>query len=550
VSSRLTRARERLRERLTRRGFAPAIAATALVGDAASAVPAALLDSTISAAVPFAARLAFPGGPPPRSATIAHGVLRTMTLTKLRFAAMFVASAMLAAGAVLAGSKEAPVPDPRVANEIAPQEPSKPAVQKREKPIKTVQVVSPQPDGPNHRMVEVCRAEPMQQSRLHASAAGYLKSVKVDIGDRVKKGQILAEIDASALAVDARLAKVAIEQAQGALREAQAKVMGARAEVVAAEANLRVAETSAKSASASVNYRKKQFDRVEALAKEGAVDAKIVDEAEAQLLAATESANSRKGMVDSANAEINVKKAKLAQVEAPVVSAQLNVDAAKLNLEKAQIALEATKIVAPFDGVVTVRNCSPNDYVRPDQPALLTIVRTDAVRVVVEIPEKAIPRVEPGLAVEVVFEALPGKKFAAKVSRIGFIVKPSDRGRVMRAEVDVVNSDGSLRPGMIGMIAIRPAPSAGKSLWIPRNSRFGQIDKLRELEPGLSLSRTLFVYRNGKAKLIAVRVGLESDSLGEIEILSGLEPSDRVILWNDGESLEDGEPVRPAEPKK
>jgi hypothetical protein len=45
-------------------------------------------------------------------------------------------------------------------------------------------------------------------------------------------------------------------------------------------------------------------------------------------------------------------------------------------------------------------------------------------------------------------------------------------------------------------------------------------------------------------------VGLESDSLGEIEILSGLEPSDRVILWNDGESLEDGEPVRPAEPKK
>ena len=62
VSSRLTRARERLRERLTRRGFAPAIVATAIVSDAAPAVPVVLLDSTLSAAAPFAARLAFPAG--------------------------------------------------------------------------------------------------------------------------------------------------------------------------------------------------------------------------------------------------------------------------------------------------------------------------------------------------------------------------------------------------------------------------------------------------------------------------------------------------------
>src|SRR6185437_13389955 len=133
-----------------------------------------------------------------------------------------------------------------------------------------------------------CAIEPFHDIAFYARVAGEIKVVKVDLGDRVKAGDRLAEIDAPGLVVDERMARIAVKQAEGMLNEAKARVDGAKAEVIAAEGSIRVAESAVKSSRAALEFRKKQFARVKHLAEEKAVDASIVNEAEDQLLSATE----------------------------------------------------------------------------------------------------------------------------------------------------------------------------------------------------------------------------------------------------------------------
>jgi multidrug efflux pump subunit AcrA (membrane-fusion protein) len=371
-----------------------------------------------------------------------------MTLTKLRLTALlFLVTGLLATGAALAGSAWADPDQPPPA---------------RNPPRQKAAEGATAPGGEEERIThQPCSAEPMEQADLYARAAGAVKAVAADIGDRVKKGQVLAEIEAPELALDEQQAQVGVAQAEALLAEAQAKLDGAKAEVATAETGVRLAEVTAKAAEATLDYRKKQLDRIKMLAATNAVDQKLVDEAEDHHLAAQATANAKAAAVDGARAAVQVAMVKVQQAQAAVASAKANVTAAKFGLERARLAAARTRVVAPFDGVVTRRSAWAGDFVRPDAAGpLFTVVRADVLRVVVQVPDRDVPLVKPGVPAEVAFDALPGVKLSGKVSRVGFAEDP--KTRTMRVEVDVPNPDGKLRPGMYGTATLKLGKGSGE----------------------------------------------------------------------------------------
>ena len=352
---------------------------------------------------------------------------------------------------------------------------------------------------------------------MHPVVAGVLKRVEVDIGDRVKRGQLLAEIDVPTLAIDEKLAAVGVEQAKSLLLEAEVRIVAARTEINSAKGVVKQRGTEVDAAKANLAYRKKQFDRVKELVKQGAVDQRLLDEAETNLRAAEAQIDGAIAAVESAKGDTLVKESKLLQAEAGVRTAKVNVEAARLILEKAQIAIAQTKIAAPFDGVITRRNYHSGSYVRPGERGadgvMFTLMRVDIVRVVAAVSERDIPLTEVGVPAEVTIHAFPSMKVSGKVARLGFAVDAA-KG-MMRVEIDVPNPKGDIRPGMTGTVTLKLGKGPADALRVPQGA------VVQVLDPKTGETTAVYVYRNGKARLTPVRVGYSSEK--EVEITSGLD---------------------------
>jgi len=520
VSSRLTRARERLRDRLTQRGFAPAVITSVLAAVAEAAIASALptlIQSALLAAPDFAARRNSVTPHTTRSAALAEGVIRTMSTTKLKAIAFLLVAGLFAVGGVLAATQpdkgEPPVQPPPKANVAAATAPA---------PV--VQLVRPQRGGLERVATHIGNVQPFEQVEMHPVVAGVLKRVEVDIGDRVKRGQVLAEIDVPALAIDEKLAAVGVEQAKSLLMEAEARTVAARTEINSTKGVVKQREAEVVAAKANFAYRKKQFDRIKELFDQKTVSAELLDEAQQHLRAAEAQIDGAVAAVESAKGDIAVKESKLLQAEAGVRTAKVNVEAARLILEKAQIAIAQTKIMAPFDGVVTRRNYHAGSYVRPGERGadgvMFTLMRVDIVRVVAAVPEREIPLTEVGVPAEVTIHAFPAMKVTGKVARLGFAVDAS-KG-TMRVEVDIPNAKGDIRPGMTGAVTLKLGKGPADALRVPTGA------VIQVLDPKTGETTAVYVYRNGKARLTPVRVSYWGEK--EVEITSGLNADDVVVL--------------------
>src|SRR5204862_855031 len=126
-------------------------------------------------------------------------------------------------------------------------------------------------------------------------------------------------------------------------------------------------------------------------------------------------------------------------------------------LEKGQVLVQFATVVAPCDGVITERNFFPSDFVRAANEGgahlpLLTVQRTDRMRVVVQIPDRDVPYCDPGDPAIVEIDALPGQKLLAKVSRVA---RSEDHDtRLMHVEIDLPNPTGKICNGMYGKVTI------------------------------------------------------------------------------------------------
>jgi HlyD family secretion protein len=367
---------------------------------------------------------------------------------------------------------------------------------------------------------------------LYAEASGYLRTLNVDIGDTVTKGQVLAEVAVPDLEKQVKQYQAAIKQARARVAQMEAAIKSAQADLVAARAAVPQSEALAKSKAATLRFRDKQLKRYRDLLDLQSVDERLVDEATEQRDAAREAEIAAREGVNSANANVTAADARVTKAEADRDAAQAEIDVAQSLLEKAQVEVGFATIRAPFDGVVTERNFFQKDFIRSAseggarQP-LLTVQRTDRFRVVVQVPDRDVPFARRGNPATVEIDALPGEQFPGRVARVARSEDPQTR--LMHVEIDLPNQDDKISDGMYGQVTITLQKS--DMLALPPSCLVGKVQDGKG---------SVFVVRDGRAQLVPVHVG--ADNGVRVGIVSGLAADDRVIL-QPGNGIEDGTEV-------
>jgi HlyD family secretion protein len=397
----------------------------------------------------------------------------------------------------------------------------------------SVKVVHPQKGATARFATQPGSIQAYESIRLFAKVPGFLKTQNVDIGDRVKKGAVLAVIDVPELEAQLKRNKAAVKQAGSRVDQMKARVDSAEADLKAAKAAVTRAEATAKSAAAWVRYRHLQLERMEALVRSKSIEQKLEDEAKEHYEASVESELAAKETITANKAKVDASQAKIAQTKADVEEAKAEVDVAQAELEKAEVQVAFATITAPFDGVIAQRAFFPGDYVRSaneggNNEPLLTVHRTDLMRVVVQIPDRDVPFTDPGDSAEVQIDALPGPRLKAKVSRIASFEDPQTR--LMRVELDLPNPTGKICHGMYGQVTI-VLDQEKELVSIPSSCLVGKHDDGKG---------TVYVVRAEHAHQVSVRVG--TDNGLRVVVLGGLEPTDEVIL-QPGNRLSDGAEV-------
>jgi membrane fusion protein (multidrug efflux system) len=207
-------------------------------------------------------------------------------------------------------------------------------------------------------------------------------------------------------------------------------------------------------------------------------------------------------------------------------TAASNVEVLAARLKLAEVRLAKMRIVAPFDGVVGIRSVSIGDYVK-DGADLVNIEDIGVLKVDFRLPERYLPQLRAGQAVEVSPDALPGSRYRGAVEAINPRIDANGRSLEVRARL--TNADGRLRPGMFARVRIIVGERAN-ALMVPE-------------EAIVPLGDDFFVFTvvNDKANRIRVRLGVRRES--QVEVLEGLKAGDKVITA--GMRVQrDGQPVR------
>jgi membrane fusion protein, multidrug efflux system len=346
-----------------------------------------------------------------------------------------------------------------------------------------------------------------EQTDVAPQTAGKVVEVGVDIGSAVRRGQMLVKLDDAELKLRVNQAQAQVEQAKAAVKQAEEKI-GLRSGQ--SFEPTRVAEVAA--AKVAYDLAEKNLKRAEKLIESGDVSRSFYDQQRAQR-------DQLKEQYDSAVAQAR-------QNYAAVEVARTNVANAEAQLALARKSLSYSVIPAPIDGFVSERTADLGEYVSPTQK-VATIVRTNPLRVRIDIPEQAIPEVHVGQSVSATTSAWPDKSFSGHIARIAPSVTANSRTLTVEAEID--NSSGALKPGQFATVRIlqpRPVPAV--------------LVPARAVMTDAGVSR-VFVIKDGHAEQRLVQLGVTEGDL--IQLKSGVAGDEKVATSN-LEQLADGVPVR------
>ena len=395
-------------------------------------------------------------------------------------------------------------------------------------PVETVHVA---PGGIVRTSTQIGTVQPFKEADLYAKISGYLKELHVDYGTRVKEGQLLAVIDDPEVVKDAEKAAADVDQAKAAVVQAEAFIESSKADRDAAASAVEQSEAEVDRYVSMRSYHEKKFARYKELVKSNAIPQQIADEEEEGYESARASELASKKAVLNAKAQLLAAAARVKKAEADLVEAKANVEVAKAKQAKADVLVGYTSITSPYDGVITNRTFFPGAFIRSAAEGgivpLLTVARTDKVRVVTQIPDRDVPFTNVGDPAEVTLDAMGAEVFHGTVSR--FADSEDTTSRTMHTEIDLENPKDRIKPGMYGIAKVILDKDA-KSSTLPASCIVG------EAKGGKA---DVYVIKDGKAKKTRVEIG--ADDGIRVEILSGLDAKDEVIVGTG--SVSDGLPV-------
>jgi len=314
-------------------------------------------------------------------------------------------------------------------------------------------------------------------------------------------------LDDAELKLRVAQASAQLEQTKAAVRQAEEKI-GLRPNQ-AFDPN-RVADVAA--AKVTLELAEKNLQRAEKLIESGDVSRSFYDDARARR--------------DQLKEQYEVALARARQDYAGVDVARTNVANAQAQLGLAQKNLQYAVIPAPIDGYVSERVADLGEYVSPQQK-VVTIVRTNPLRIRIDIPEQAIPEVKVGQSVSITTSAWPDKNFAGRVARIAPNV--SAQSRTMTVEAEIENSGNALKPGQFATVRLLQE-RAEPAVLIPA----------RAVVSDAGVNR-VYVIKNGHAEQRLVQTGQTDGDL--IEIRNGIAADEQVATSN-LEQLTDGVAIK------
>lgn len=320
---------------------------------------------------------------------------------------------------------------------------------------------------------------PSQTTRIYAKNAGRVAAVNVAEGSKVKKGDVLVQLDTDDLAQQVNAAQAALDMAQSALNDAQ---NGARPQdLQAAEAGVAQAKASLDNAGAAVEGAKSSFDlvtktynQVKNHYDEGSVGKSELDNATMNYDKAKSGYEQAMAGQGAAKAALSAAQAKLDLARAgatadAIAGLKARVNQAGASLELAKNALEAASIKAPSDGTVVKKLIEPGEMaftMMPSGTELLVMVNMDTVEVDVSVPEDMVAQVKEGANATVALPSIPGKTFDGTVT---FVSPVSDQNNnTFPIKVAVKNAAGALRAGAIAVVSFGGAQQS--SIELPKSA--------------------------------------------------------------------------------
>lgn len=333
-----------------------------------------------------------------------------------------------------------------------------------------------------------------ERSEVAAQTAGVVSKVQVDVGTRVKKGDVLVVLDSNEAALRLAAAQATAEQqkARLGLKEGEAFDVARVADV--------------RSAQEARDLRVREAERAKALAKQGSISEASLDQAtaaaeqsEAQLNAARNAAQQTWAALNAANAQ------------------------ARLSSK----ALRDTRVLAPFDGAVAERRVSTGEFAQVGR-VIAVVVADDPLRLRLDVPETDVSSITVGKEVLLRVAAYPGRDFHGSIVRIGASLNASSR--TLSVEADLANAEGLLRPGFFATATVTLAGTAAGAFFVPK-AALGTVGNSSRVfvRSGNRVLEKLVVKGRQMGELVEVRGPMSPDDEVAVEKVSQLSDSQPIV---------------------
>jgi len=345
-------------------------------------------------------------------------------------------------------------------------------------------------------VVATGKVEPITKVEVKSKASGIVKKLLVDAGDRVKKGQLLAQLDKEEISAQVAQSHAGLQAAQASLKSAEADFERAKVDAEGPD----------------VPLLKRAYERATGMAKDGVVSTSALEDAQKNYEMALNKQN-------GAKAQVTVLKAKIAQAAAQVAQD-------KANLEQLEEQLSYTDIISPIDGVVLSRNVEMGDAVSSilvlgsSATLVMTLGDTSEVYVKGKVDESDIGKVYLGQPARIKVESFKDKTFSGKVTKISPMGVEKDNVTTFEVRVSINNPGGELKAEMTANAEII-LEEHKNVLQIPEGSIVYDNQKKASVEVPDPKGK------EGKRK-VAVNIGISNGA--KTELLSGLKEGDQVVL--------------------
>ncbi len=347
---------------------------------------------------------------------------------------------------------------------------------------------------------------PLDQSTLAFQQSGTITHIDVNIGDMVRKGQLLATIDPSTL-------QAQLSQAQAQAAQAAA---AARGSVVGYPVQVQNNDAAVQTAKASLENAKLVYDQNKQLYKQGYVSETQLQQSQANYVSAQQTYNN--AVVGIANNVVSLQNVKSQQAQAAAAAAQARVLGTQLS---------QTYLYAPYDAVIGNRLVDPGAYASPSQP-VLQVARIDKVWINVNVPDEDLAYVRQGMNVTFASSSLPGRTFSGPIQTVNAV--PTSGTLSYLARLELYNPGYVLRGGMLVTVTVTKQ-RANNAIVVPRSA----------VAQSANGNVVYVVGPDNKAQEVPVKVGVQTDTLAQVTSPK-ITPGTMVVTTRP-DSLKDGSTV-------